>query len=120
MRATEPAWDFWPRNNANPAHEPLAVLEKLRAEMGSDIFAAQYQQSPVPPGGAMIRDFWLTNVAQERGERSCQWKKDGVKALSEYADKEQAIRILTVKLRAERFAREAKSTKRNQKKAAKA
>ena len=63
------------------------------------------------------RDFWLTNVAQERGERSSQ---DGVKALSEYADKEQATRILTVKLRAERFAREAVSAKRDQKKAAKA
>jgi hypothetical protein len=43
-----------------------------------------------------------------------------VKALSEYADKEQATRILTVKLRAERFAREAVSAKRDQKKAAKA
>ena len=57
------------------------------------------------------RDFWLTNVAQERGERSSQWKQDGVKALSEYADQEQATRILTVKLRAERFAREAVSAK---------
>lgn len=43
----------------HPEHEPLGVLEKLRAEMGSDIFAAQYQQSPVPPGGAMIRRAWL-------------------------------------------------------------
>jgi hypothetical protein len=66
------------------------------------------------------RDFWLTNVAQERGERSSQWKQDGVKALSEYADKEQATRILTVKLRAERLAREAMSGKRDQKKSAKA
>ena len=67
------------------------------------------------------RDFWLTNVAQERGERSSQWKQDGVKAASaEYAAKEQATRILTIKLRAERFAREAVSAKRDQKKAAKA
>ena len=43
----------------HPAHEPLAVLEKLRFDMGSDVFAAQYQQSPVPPGGAMIRRIWL-------------------------------------------------------------
>jgi predicted phage terminase large subunit-like protein len=43
----------------HPAHEPLAVLEKLNLEMGSDVFAAQYQQSPVPPGGAMIRRTWL-------------------------------------------------------------
>jgi predicted phage terminase large subunit-like protein len=43
----------------HPAYESLLVLEKLRAEMGSDVFAAQYQQSPVPPGGAMIRRSWL-------------------------------------------------------------
>ena len=43
----------------HPAHEPLPVLEKLRAEMGPDVFAAQYQQAPVPPGGAMIRRKWL-------------------------------------------------------------
>jgi hypothetical protein len=56
------------------------------------------------------RHFWV--------ERSFQWK--GVKAASEYAAKEQATRLLTVKLRAERLAREAKGRKREQKKAAKA
>jgi len=53
------------------------------------------------------RDFWLSNLVQERAERSFQWKQEGVKAASEYAAKEQATRILTTKLRAERFAREA-------------
>jgi len=57
---------------------------------------------------------------KNRAERLFQWKQDGVKALSEYADKEQATRILTVKLRAERLAREAMSGKRDQKKSAKA
>ncbi|MFZ0094831.1 MAG: hypothetical protein WB540_01125 [Pseudolabrys sp.] len=52
------------------------------------------------------RHFWL--LAQERAERSFQWKQDGVKATSEYAAKEQATRLLTAKLRAERLAREAK------------
>jgi hypothetical protein len=50
----------------------------------------------------------LTNVAQERVERSFQWKQEGVKAASEYAAKEQATRLLTAKLREERLAREAK------------
>ena len=36
------------------------------------------------------RDFWLTTVAQERAEHSFQWKREGVKAASEYAAKEQA------------------------------
>jgi hypothetical protein len=57
------------------------------------------------------RDFWLTNVAQERGERSFQWKQEGVKAASEYAAKEQATRLLTAKLRTERLVREAVSGK---------
>ncbi len=46
------------------------------------------------------RHFWL--------DRSFQWKQEGVKAASEYAAKEQAPRLLTAKLRAERLAREAK------------
>ena len=40
------------------------------------------------------RDFWLTTVAQERAERSFQWKQGGVKVASEYAAKEQATRPL--------------------------
>lgn len=43
----------------HPRHESLATLERLRAEVGSDVFSAQYQQSPVPPGGAVIRKEWL-------------------------------------------------------------
>ena len=31
----------------------------MRRELGSDIFEAQYQQSPVPPGGAMVKRDWL-------------------------------------------------------------
>jgi hypothetical protein len=58
------------------------------------------------------RHFWL--------ERSFQWKQEGVKAASEYAAKEQATRILTAKLRAERLAREAAAARRDRKKAAKA
>lgn len=43
----------------HPQHESLATLAKLRQTLGSDVFAAQYQQSPVPPGGAMIKRPWL-------------------------------------------------------------
>ena len=38
--------------------EPLSVLDSYRAQMGSDVFAAQYQQSPVPREGAMIKRSW--------------------------------------------------------------
>ena len=50
----------------------------------------------------------MTSKAQERANRLFKWKQDGVKALSEHEDKEQATRLLTAKLRAERLAREAK------------
>ena len=39
----------------SPVREPLSVLEKMKGELGSDAFSAQYQQMPVPPGGAMIK-----------------------------------------------------------------
>jgi predicted phage terminase large subunit-like protein len=39
--------------------EPLSVLEELKTEIGSDLFSAQYQQMPVPPGGAMIKRHWI-------------------------------------------------------------
>src|SRR5581483_893765 len=42
-----------------PLREPLEDLEKLRNQLGSDLFSAQYQQAPVPPGGAMIKRDWV-------------------------------------------------------------
>jgi len=39
--------------------EPLHVLEGLKGQIGSDAFFAQYQQMPVPPGGAMIKRHWI-------------------------------------------------------------
>jgi predicted phage terminase large subunit-like protein len=38
--------------------EPLPVLENLKRQIVSDAFSAQYQQTPVPPGGAMIKRLW--------------------------------------------------------------
>jgi predicted phage terminase large subunit-like protein len=56
----------------HPGYESLATLERLRNEVGSEVFAAQYQQTPVPPGGAMIRKQWLRyyDVAPERTYRT--------------------------------------------------
>jgi predicted phage terminase large subunit-like protein len=42
----------------HPEIESLESLKTLREKMGSD-FSAQYQQSPVPPGGGMIKRNWL-------------------------------------------------------------
>ena len=43
----------------HPTHEPVEVLANLRKEMGPIAFSAQYQQSPVPPGGTIIKRKWL-------------------------------------------------------------
>jgi predicted phage terminase large subunit-like protein len=43
----------------HPGLESLDTLRKQQKMMGPDVFAAQYQQSPVPPGGAMIKRAWL-------------------------------------------------------------
>lgn len=43
----------------HPEREPQNVLDQLKTAMGSVIFTAQYQQSPVPPGGHMIDWNWF-------------------------------------------------------------
>ena len=39
--------------------EPLPVLEKQRVLLGTDFFAAQYLQSPTPPGGGLVKLAWF-------------------------------------------------------------
>ena len=54
--------EYYCRRAGEPLHaerEPLAVLHKIRHEMGPDAWAAQFQQAPVPPGGIMIRPHWI-------------------------------------------------------------
>lgn len=43
----------------HPEREPLEELEKLKREMGSASFSAQYQQQPVPAGGNLIKWNWF-------------------------------------------------------------
>lgn len=43
----------------HPERDCLAAWEIVRKENGSEVFAAQYQQNPVPPGGAMLKRQWL-------------------------------------------------------------
>jgi predicted phage terminase large subunit-like protein len=40
--------------------EPSHILDEIKAQMGSQAFTSQYQQSPVPPGGAMIKEEWFS------------------------------------------------------------
>jgi predicted phage terminase large subunit-like protein len=48
-----------PGDVLSPKREPREILDTLRLQIGSDAFYAQYQQSPVPPGGAMIKRHWI-------------------------------------------------------------
>lgn len=43
----------------HPEREPLETLLKMRQTMGEYNFASQYQQTPVPRGGAIIKTEWL-------------------------------------------------------------
>jgi len=43
----------------HPEREPREILESLRAQLGPEIYAAQYQQQPVPPGGGTIKRAWV-------------------------------------------------------------
>lgn len=42
-----------------PEREPKPVLESLRRNLGEYVFLSQYQQSPTPAGGALIKNHWL-------------------------------------------------------------
>jgi hypothetical protein len=49
-----------PQQIACPVHEPADALIELKRNMGPIAFSAQYQQSPIPPGGTIIQRKWLT------------------------------------------------------------
>jgi predicted phage terminase large subunit-like protein len=48
----------------SPERLPKEALEELRAQLGSDLFSAQFQQRPVPPGGLMIKRHWLRRYTE--------------------------------------------------------
>jgi predicted phage terminase large subunit-like protein len=56
----------------HPEQEPAHVLAELKREMGPIAFSAQYQQSPIPPGGTIIKRKWLIpyeHVDRQPGDR---------------------------------------------------
>ena len=48
----------------HPERESIKTLEGLKQTLGSDIFSAQMQQSPVPPGGGLIKRKWVGRYDQ--------------------------------------------------------
>jgi predicted phage terminase large subunit-like protein len=56
----------------HPEQEPAHILAELKRDMGPIAFSAQYQQSPIPPGGTIIKRKWLTpydEVDRQPGDR---------------------------------------------------
>ena len=43
----------------HPAREPLETLMAIKQTLGEYNFAGQYQQSPVPAGGGLVKTHWL-------------------------------------------------------------
>jgi predicted phage terminase large subunit-like protein len=48
----------------HPEREPKFLLDSIRSQVGSDIFAAQWQQAPIPPDGLMINRDWVRRYDQ--------------------------------------------------------
>jgi predicted phage terminase large subunit-like protein len=48
----------------HPERQSREDLESLRAQLPPEIYAAQYQQRPVPPGGGTIKRAWLRRYDQ--------------------------------------------------------
>ena len=54
----------------HPDREPLETLEHIRQTIGEYNFAGQYQQSPAPLGGGMVKAEWFKRYREnERPER---------------------------------------------------
>lgn len=51
------------------SHEPLASLEATASILGEYAFSAQYLQSPVPMGGALVKREWLHYYTPEQKPR---------------------------------------------------
>lgn len=60
IQGLEGAWEQFrrPGEALHPDREDLETLGRMRASLGEYAFAAQYQQSPVPLGGGMVKAAW--------------------------------------------------------------
>ncbi len=83
----------------HPEREPLDALERLKAEMGSYDFSAQYQQTPVPAGGNMIKWEWFGSFSDPppRAEGSIivqSWDTASTVGITALIDKNGTIWVL--------------------------
>jgi len=55
-----------PGDALHPAREPLAVLQNIRRTIGEYNFAGQYQQSPAPLGGGLVKAGWFKRYDEKQ------------------------------------------------------
>jgi predicted phage terminase large subunit-like protein len=58
---------FYHRHAGEALHaerEPINVLERIKAQLGSAVFSEQYQQSPAPRDGLIFKRTWLQVVSE--------------------------------------------------------
>lgn len=58
---------IYERAEGEPLHaerEPLSELERMRNSIGSALFAAQYQQQPLPAEGNIVKAHWLRTYTE--------------------------------------------------------
>lgn len=55
-----------PGDLLHAGREPRAILEAMRRAMGEYVFSAQYQQAPVPLGGALVKEAWFNYYTKEQ------------------------------------------------------
>jgi len=48
----------------HPDREPLELLQQLRATLGEYVFAGQYQQTPAPKGGGLVKEEWFKSYSE--------------------------------------------------------
>lgn len=48
----------------DPEREPIELLNRIKRELGSAVFSAQYQQSPTPADGDVIKLSWFKSYDQ--------------------------------------------------------
>jgi len=55
----------------DPARESQVTLQNIRQTMGEYSFSAQYQQNPIPVGGAMVKVAWFKYYDQRPKKITC-------------------------------------------------
>ena len=77
LPAIAPSDEFWPLQSGgtyqrkqgealHPERESLAQLDLAKSDLGSYVFAGQYQQQPAPEGESIVKSAWFNQYNQEQ------------------------------------------------------